>query len=52
MRTKVVSKDLRIMCIIAHRIDEVIFRFAFFVQGTKYMLQGLSKDIDVYFDFT
>ena len=40
------------MCIIAHRTDKVIFRAAFFVQGPKYMLQGLSRDIDVYFDFT
>ena len=40
------------MCIVSHRTDEVIFRAAFFVQGPKYMLQGLSKDIDVYFDFT
>ena len=52
MRRKDVSKDLRRMCIIAHRIDEVIFRAAFFVQGPKYMLQGLSRDIDVYCDFT
>ena len=40
------------MCIIAHRTYEVILRAAFFVQGPKYMLQGLSRDIDVYFDFT
>ena len=40
------------MCIIAHRTYEVFFRAAFFVQGPKYMLQGLSRDIDVYFDFT
>ena len=52
MRIKVVSKDLRRMCIITHRTDEVIFRAAFFVQGPKYMLPGLSKDIDAYFDFT
>ena len=52
MRRKVVSKDLRRMCIIAHRTDEVIFRAPFFVQGPKYILQGLSRDIDVYFDFT
>ena len=52
MRRKAISKDLRRMCIIAHRIDEVIFRAAFFVQGPKYMLQGLSRDIDVYFNFT
>ena len=52
MRRKVVSKNLRRMFIIAHITDEVIFRVAFFVQGPKYMLQGLSRDIDVYFDFT
>ena len=52
MRRKVVSKDLRRMCIIAHRTDEGIFRAAFFVQGPKYMLQGLPGDIYVYFDFT
>ena len=52
MRRKVVSKDLRRMCIISHRTDEVIFRSAFFVHGPKFMLQGLSRDIDVYFDFT
>ena len=40
------------MCIIAHRTYEAIFKAAFFVQGPKYMLQGLSRDIDVYFDFT
>ena len=38
MRRKVVSKDLRRMCIIAHRTDEVIFRAAIFVQGPKYIL--------------
>ena len=52
MRRKVVSKDLRRMCIIAHRTDEAIFKAAFFVQGPKYMLQGLSRYIYVYFDFT
>ena len=52
MRRKDVSKDPRRMCIIAHRTDEVIFRAPFFVQGPKYILQGLSRDIDVYFDFT
>ena len=52
MRRKAVSKDPRRMCIIAYRTDEVIFRAAFFVQGPKYILQGLSRDIDVYFDFT
>ena len=35
MRRKDVSKDLRRICIIAHRIDEVIFRAAFCVQGPK-----------------
>ena len=52
MRRKVISKYLRRMCIISHRTDEVIFSTAFFVQGPKYILQGLSRDIDVYFDFT
>ena len=40
MRRKVVSKDLRRMCIIAHRAYEVIFIDVFFVQGPKYILQG------------
>ena len=40
MRRNDVSKDLRRMCIMAHRIDKVIFRAAFFVQGPKYILQG------------
>ena len=32
MRRKVVSKDLRRMCIIAHRTDEAIFKATFFVR--------------------
>ena len=32
MRRKVISKEPRRMCIIAYRIDEVIFRAVFFVQ--------------------
>ena len=45
MRRKVVSKDLRRMCIIAHRTDEVIFRAAIFVQGPKYFPSSLTASL-------